>query len=116
MSRLRSVFCRTRREELGLKSMKRRREQFFRAGCGKVAHPGGCQPSQTMGLPESAGGGSGSSPLEELSSALLESISCREVGLSTIQEHMEVLISHLHQRQETDDRQVILVGLEAPIF
>ena len=56
--------------------------------------------------------------LEELSGALLESTPCREFGLSkaSIQEHMEVLIPHLHQSQETADRQAILTGLEAQYF
>jgi hypothetical protein len=54
--------------------------------------------------------------LGELSSAIPES--ARELGLSkaSIQEHMEMLVPHLHESQETADRQAILKGLEAQHF
>jgi hypothetical protein len=56
--------------------------------------------------------------LEEMSRAIAESASSRELGLSkaSIQEHMEVLVPHLHQSQETADRQAILKGLEDQHF
>jgi hypothetical protein len=56
--------------------------------------------------------------LEEVSGVLLESTSCRELGLSkaSIQEYMEGLICHLHQSQETADRQAVLTGLEDQYF
>lgn len=56
--------------------------------------------------------------LEELSGTIPESASGRELGLSkaSIQEHMEILVPHLHQSQETSDRRAILKGLEARHF
>jgi hypothetical protein len=56
--------------------------------------------------------------LEEMRGAVLESASGRELGLSkaSIQDHMELLIPHLHQSQDTADCQAILKGLEDQYF
>jgi hypothetical protein len=122
MSRLRSVFLSDRGKEIWTKvdeastssiflgQVWRRRPPWWGSNFDAISHE--------MALLQSLLEGGFLGVLEEMSRVIAESASNRELGLSkaSIQEHMEVLVPHLHHSQETADRQAILKGLEDQHF
>jgi hypothetical protein len=118
MSRLRSVFLSDEGRGIGIKvdeastlsmcsgGVWKSRPSWWGLSRGAITHD--------MALLQSLLAGGFLGVLGELSDAIPDSASGHELGLNkaSIQEHMEGLVPHLHQSQETADRQAILKGLE----
>jgi hypothetical protein len=122
MSRLRSVFLSdrgrgiwTKVEEASTRStflgqVWRRRPPWWGSKFDAISHE--------MALLQSLLKGGFLGVVEEMGHAIAESASNHDLALSkaSIQEHIEILVPHLHLSQETADRQAILTRLEDQHF